>query len=170
MYNGNEEQEELIKKKATNKMMQQERHAKAESKQFKIVQKPSLSSSTLLRMERLKAEKTVQETFTRPKLRPVPASINESIPVKLTTAAILREDALIRKQKEVYEKMLLEAEIGLKDETEFQRWREDRKVKDEDQKRMELEKRRLEIQIMHEEAIAAKKEILKENKCVSYSI
>ena len=84
--------------------------------------------------------------------------------IKLTTAAILREEMLLRKKKEEEEKHLAEVEIGLRDAREFEQWQEEAKMKEREDIQLHQERKRLEIQLLHEEAYLAKMEKVKENK------
>eukprot|EP00842_Homolaphlyctis_polyrhiza_P004117 jgi/Hompol1/4706/HPOL_002296-RA len=102
--------------------------------------------------ERVKSSKTV------------PHSIHQQVPVKLTTAAILREDALVRKQRRCEEDAIAQAEIMLRDPAEFDAWKEELRIKDEENRLVELERRRLEIQMVHEEAYVARQDKIKENR------
>ncbi|KAJ3314721.1 Intraflagellar transport protein 80 [Boothiomyces sp. JEL0838] len=96
--------------------------------------------------------------------------LNHSIPVKLTTAAILREEVLLRKKMKQQEIALAEAEMGLRDVAEFEHWKEELKHKEEEELLMHQEKKRLEIQLLHEEAVLARIEKLKENKDKAASV
>lgn len=96
--------------------------------------------------------------------------LNQSIPVKLTTAAILREEVLLRKKMKQQEIALAEAEMGLRDVAEFEHWKEELKHKEEEELLMHQEKKRLEIQLLHEEAVLARIEKLKENKDKAASV
>jgi len=52
-------------------------------------------------------------------------------PVKLTSAAVMREGYLLKKQEEEELKILKEYELNLRDEKEFERWRREMEQKDE---------------------------------------
>jgi hypothetical protein len=96
--------------------------------------------------------------------RKVPAETYSSVPVKLTAATILREEALVRKQKEKEQQLIRDVEIGLKDEHEFEVWREELFLKEIEERKLELEKRKIEIKLLHEETFIAKQEKLRENR------
>lgn len=164
VYKGTEDKNVLEAKRRENRERQKAIYEEAAKTQFHIAKKPAVSEATKKKIEAIKMERKeiVLAGIVKPK--PPPANMNEPIPVKLTMASILREDALLKKQKEEAKKVLLEAEIGLKDQSEFMKWKEEMRLKEEEEKRLELERRRLEVQIVHEEAMLAREEILKENK------
>ncbi|KAJ3270692.1 hypothetical protein HDV01_007516 [Terramyces sp. JEL0728] len=96
--------------------------------------------------------------------------LNQNIPVKLTTAAILREEVLLRKKQKQQEIALAEAEMGLRDVAEFEQWKQELKQKEEEELQMHQEKKRLEVQLLHEEAVLAKLEKLKEKRDIAASV
>jgi glucan-binding YG repeat protein len=159
---------------------------KAEKTQFDIVKRGVSDKAKKLR-EQLEQESQMKEKFgdadRQIKAKPVPSFIHESKPIKLTTAAILREDALVRKTKREEEKALQEIELSLRDASEFYSWQEEVKLKGiepriiidsacltsfpfaaEEEERLEKERRRLAIQLLHEETFVAKQEKMKENQ------
>ena len=110
-------------------LIQQENYEQAQKEQFSVAQRGPIDKLEKLRKEVHNAQ---QEEFERNKpivFRKIPSNIYQSVPIKLTTAAILREDALVRKQKAKEEKWLQDVEIGLKDEQEFEAWRQELMLK-----------------------------------------
>jgi hypothetical protein len=104
-------------------------YEQAQKDQFAVTLK---NSTEKLEKFRLEAERAQNEEFERNKpilLRKVPSNLHQPVSVKQTTATILREDALVRKQREKEEKWLHDVEIGLKDEQEFEEWRKEVKIK-----------------------------------------
>ncbi|KAJ3180645.1 hypothetical protein HDU87_001758 [Geranomyces variabilis] len=156
VYKGTGEREALEKTKADNRAKLKEAYARSDANQFAVVhRKPAVA-----------ARAASPPVPPRPRIqhRPVPSNLREVIPVKLTTTAILREDALVRKQKQEQLAWLNEVEMGLKDGGEFRQWRDGGRAKEESDKKLEMERRRLEIQLIHEDAFEAKQELLKENR------
>ena len=84
--------------------------------------------------------------------------------VKSTTAAILREEALLRKKRKEQQEMIAAAEMGLQDVEEFEAWKERLKIKEQEEKIVDLERKRLEVQLLHEETFLARKELIQDNK------
>ncbi|KAJ3164778.1 hypothetical protein HDU88_004990 [Geranomyces variabilis] len=159
VYKGTGEREALEKTKADNRAKLKEAYARSDANQFAVVhRKPAVA-----------ARAASPPAPPRPRIqhRPVPSNLREVIPVKLTTTAILREDALVRKQKQEQLAWLNEVEMGLKDGGEFRQWRDGGRAKEESDKKLEMERRRLEIQLIHEDAFEAKQELLKENRQVA---
>ena len=136
----------------------------AQTSQFSVAAKNSVAMLAETRKNLLSAQQQEFEKTKPVTLRRVPSEIYSSVPVKLTAAAILREEALFRKQKEKEDKLLKDIEIGLKDEHEFEAWREELKLREIEERKLELEKRKLEIKLLHEETFIAKQEKLKENR------
>jgi hypothetical protein len=161
---GTGEREKLDQIKKHNREKALKKYNLAQKRQFSV----ALKQSAELIAETRKNILTAQiEEFERTKpvfSRKVPAETYSSVPVKLTAATILREEALVRKQKEKEEKLLRDVEIGLKDEHEFEAWREELKLKEMEERQLELEKRKLEIKLLHEETFIAKQEKLRENR------
>jgi hypothetical protein len=55
-------------------------------------------------------------------------------------------------------------EAGAKDKSEFEKWQNEMKRKDMEAELADIEKRRLEGKLSHEEAILARQNIIQENK------
>ncbi|KAI8909101.1 hypothetical protein EDD86DRAFT_206957, partial [Gorgonomyces haynaldii] len=94
--------------------------------------------------------------------KPVPKF--NHVPVKLTTAAILREDILLKKKRQEEEKHVSEMEMGLRDAREFEQWQEEAKIREKEEYQLELERKRLQVQLAHEESMLARLDKLQENK------
>lgn len=96
--------------------------------------------------------------------KPSTAVLNAKSTVKLTTASILREEAFLRKKKKEQLEAMAQSEMGLRDIEEFEHWKEQARQREEEEIQLSLEKKRLEIQLLHEDTFLAKQEILKLNK------
>jgi hypothetical protein len=104
------------------------------------------------RQRKFQSESFKQKSLKKVALEPLK---NE---VKLTLASILREEALIQKNKRTQLESLAIAEMGLKDEGDFAKWRENVRSEQEFEKAKRIEEKRLEIQLLHEDAFRAKQE------------
>ncbi|RHZ41139.1 hypothetical protein DYB26_014859, partial [Aphanomyces astaci] len=89
------------------------------------------------------------------KAKPAPTFSDKDAPVKLNTAAILREDALYKKKQEKEAKLIQAYESDLRDASEFYRWQSDMIKKDDAAHRAQVETRRLEMVQAQHEAIEA---------------
>ncbi|KAJ3055619.1 hypothetical protein HK097_009946 [Rhizophlyctis rosea] len=161
IYTGTGEKERLEKLKQENREKMQELYAKAQNEQFAVLSRKTISKT---QKHQSTAVSTPAETPTLRIHRPVPATIHTAVPVKLTTAAILREESLMKKQRKEEEKSLAGLELGLSGRAEFEEWKEEQRLKEEEERKTEMERRRLEIQLIHEEAFEAKQDVLKENR------
>ncbi|KAJ3310173.1 hypothetical protein HDU76_003437 [Blyttiomyces sp. JEL0837] len=164
LYTGTGEKEALEKARNENRQKQKEKYEKAEQTQFNIVKRipPEKKKKPDEQSGVTDLDESVSDVAI--KARPVPASTHANVPIKLTMASILREDALVRKNKMEEEKSLKETEMILRDSSEFQNWREEVKAKEEEEKRLEAERRKLEVQLSHEETYIARQELVRERK------
>ncbi|KAL3664881.1 hypothetical protein V7S43_010059 [Phytophthora oleae] len=107
------------------------------------------------------------------KAKPVPhastsaATAANTTEVKLTTAAILREDALHQRKKDREAALIRDYESGLRDPLEFYRWQTNMQQQDEANWRQEVETRRLEMVQAQYDAIEAAKQAKLENREVA---
>ncbi|EQC37839.1 hypothetical protein SDRG_04862 [Saprolegnia diclina VS20] len=101
------------------------------------------------------------------KAKPAPLFTDKDAPVKLNTAAILREDALYKKKQEKEAKILQAYESDLRDASEFYRWQSDMIKKDDEDHRRQVEMRRLEMAQAQHEAIEASLRAKAENREVA---
>ncbi|KAA0711457.1 Cilia- and flagella-associated protein 99 [Triplophysa tibetana] len=87
-----------------------------------------------------------------------------SLPVKLNTTAILREGALYNRQLEEELQRLEQLSKGASEPSAFLQWQKEMKDKDLQEELAELERRRLEGRISHEEAVLARERVLDRNQ------
>ncbi|KAI8615752.1 hypothetical protein BC830DRAFT_1121081 [Chytriomyces sp. MP71] len=160
VYTGTGELEALKAIKAENRRRVEEEQHKAQLSQFQITKRPPNLKKPCPQL----AHEPPHATAMGPKAKPVPSHLFEPVPVKMTVATILREDALVRKHKEDEERMLAEAELTLRDASEFQTWKEDAKIKADEERKLVLEKLRLKVQLLHEDSFLARQEKVQENK------
>lgn len=123
------------------------------------------SEKTKQRMKEIMLEQERQLDFERHSANPVPRAIlNDNIPVKLNAATILREGKLYQKREEDELKKLEKLEAGERDASDFLEWQSRMKKMDLDQQLAEIERRRLEGKLSHEDAILARQNMIKENR------
>ncbi|KAM5159096.1 LOW QUALITY PROTEIN: cilia- and flagella-associated protein 99 [Callospermophilus lateralis] len=99
-------------------------------------------------------QKSPKLTFYRP----------DNIPIKLNTAAILREGALYQKQVEKELQRVDKLVDGAGDFSEFLEWQRKMQAKDQEEQLAAGECRRLQGKLSHEEAILARQTLIQENK------
>ncbi|XP_070362497.1 cilia- and flagella-associated protein 99 isoform X2 [Equus asinus] len=99
--------------------------------------------------------KTPKLTFYKP---------NDDVPVKLNTAAILREGALYQRQVEKELQRVDQLVDGAGDFSEFLEWQKRMQAKDREEQLAAGECRRLQGKLSHEEAILARQHLMQENK------
>ncbi|XP_036083237.1 cilia- and flagella-associated protein 99 [Rousettus aegyptiacus] len=110
--------------------------------------KPQLPSVPRIR-------RTPKLTFYRP---------NDSVPVKLNTAAILREGALYQRQVEKELQRVDRLVDGAGDFSEFFEWQKKMQAKAREERLAAEECRRLQGKLSHEEAVLARLQVLQGNK------
>ncbi|XP_027744868.1 cilia- and flagella-associated protein 99 isoform X1 [Empidonax traillii] len=88
----------------------------------------------------------------------------DNIPIKLNTAAILREGALYQRKMEEELKRVENLEQGFGDPSEFLEWQKQMRGKDLEEQLAEIECRRLQGKLSHEEAVLARQNVIQENK------
>ncbi|XP_067311110.1 cilia- and flagella-associated protein 99 [Pseudorasbora parva] len=86
-----------------------------------------------------------------------------SVPVRLNTTAILREGALYNRQLEEALQRFEQLSLGASEPSAFMQWQKEMKDKDLQEELAELERRRLEGRISHEEAVLARERVLERN-------
>lgn len=104
---------------------------------------------------RKKVELPSDQDETQVKLKPIPTPNHSAHPaqVRLNAAAILREDARLRKEEQAQKAKLDAALIDMRDASEFERWRSDMCAKDELERLESLQVRKIEMELAREEAI-----------------
>nr|XP_012592871.1 cilia- and flagella-associated protein 99 isoform X2 [Microcebus murinus] len=116
---------------------------------------PTQDSKKQLQLQVLpRIQKTPKLTFFRP----------DNIPVKLNTAAILREGALYQRQVEKELQRVDKLVDGAGDFSEFLEWQRKMQAKDLEEQLAAGECRRLQGKLSHEEAILARQNLVQENK------
>ncbi|NWR50920.1 CFA99 protein, partial [Regulus satrapa] len=88
----------------------------------------------------------------------------DNIPIKLNTAAILREGALYQRKLEEELKRFENLQQGAGDPSEFLEWQKQMRGKDLEEQLAEIECRRLQGKLSYEEAVLAHQNVIHENK------
>ncbi|XP_075565773.1 cilia- and flagella-associated protein 99 [Pelecanus crispus] len=88
----------------------------------------------------------------------------DNIPIKLNAAAILREGALYQRKMEQELKRIENLLRGAGDPSEFLEWQKQMRGKDLEEQLTEIECRRLQGKLSHEEAVLAHQNVIQENK------
>ncbi|KAM4673992.1 cilia- and flagella-associated protein 99 [Amazona ochrocephala] len=116
-------------------------------------------------MKSEKAENTQYEDSTKSKFqaRKVQRKI-DNIPIKLNSAAILREGALYQRKMEQELKRIENLLQGAGDPSEFLEWQKQMRDKDLEEQLAEIEYRRLQGKLSYEEAVLAHQNVVQENK------
>ncbi|NXD10205.1 CFA99 protein, partial [Nothocercus nigrocapillus] len=91
-------------------------------------------------------------------------SIIDNIPIKLNAAAILREGALYQRKMEQELKRVENLLRGARDPSEFLEWQKQMRGKDMEEQLAEIECKRLQGKLSHEEAVLAHQNVIQENK------
>jgi hypothetical protein len=94
----------------------------------------------------------------------------EPVEVKMTEAALKREINYINQDKNKKEQELKEIEWNMRDSSEFKNWKEEQKRVDKQNELAHMMKRKLEMELAHEAAIAAKNDKIKENEANAQEI
>ncbi|NXA45697.1 CFA99 protein, partial [Nothocercus julius] len=88
----------------------------------------------------------------------------DNIPIKLNAAAILREGALYQRKMEQELKRVENLLRGARDPSEFLEWQKQMRGKDMEEQLAEIECKRLQGKLSHEEAVLAHQNVIQENK------
>ncbi|XP_074848463.1 cilia- and flagella-associated protein 99 isoform X3 [Carettochelys insculpta] len=88
----------------------------------------------------------------------------DNVPIKLNAAAILREGALYQRKMEQELNRIESLLRGARDPSEFLEWQKQMREKDLEQQLAEIECRRLQGKLSHEEAVLARQNVIQENK------
>ncbi|KAJ1550705.1 hypothetical protein HK405_016071, partial [Cladochytrium tenue] len=177
VYAGTGEKEALERRKEENRARVQERFEEAQRSQFQVLQRSikapaaaaaAAASSPASSSGRASAELGSPGKKTKKK----PGTWREppAADVKLTTAAILREDALVRRVRRDEERRLDDVEWCLRDTAEFEAWKAGLTEKAEASRRLQQEKLRLEVQLAREGAQLARLEVERGHRGVAREV
>ena len=114
--------------------------------------------------ERISEEEKKMLKFDMKYAKQMPDFDNIEAPVKINTAAIMREGHLLKKKQDIEGKILKDFEMNMRDGSEFNRWFSEMNEKDEIERLEHMQKKKIEMELARNEAIEAKEHKLKENK------
>ncbi len=144
--------------------MTKEKYIHAKEQPFKFHE----TRSNLEKVRRQVEEQRANELqFDASHRKPLPDFKRHNATVKLNTAAILREDALLKKQQAKEAKLILNYEEELRDSTEFYRWRQEMEEHDHKMKMEQVKLKRLQAVQSGENARDALERQYLDNKAIA---
>lgn len=115
---------------------------------------------------KVEAERMAECTF-RPAVNPNYTRPQQEATVRQNAAAVLREDALLRKkQRDEYE-ILKRYEADLHDASKFSEWQQGQRLKDDMEEEARTRQRMVEMQVAREEAIEAQKACVRRKRIMA---
>lgn len=133
-----EKEKEERRKNQINRIKQEYEGAKAQP--FKL--KTAETSYNIEKVkERISEEEKQRLQFDKKHTRKMPDFDNIEAPVKINTAAILREGHLLRKKQDEEEKVIKDLEMNMRDATEFERWSKEMGEKEEVERLEHMQKK-----------------------------
>lgn len=164
LYTAPREHTAIAMQKEQNRRNAEERLMEASRIQFNCAS-AGKSEKTQKKIQSIMAEEESKLDFDKHKSHPVPSGmLNDNIPVKLNAAAILREGKLYKKREETELKKLEDLQAGARDPSDFLQWQNKMRQSDLDRELADIERRRLEGKMSHEDAILARSNLIQENK------
>ncbi|KAL5022107.1 hypothetical protein ScPMuIL_001262 [Solemya velum] len=163
LYQEPSEFSKINKRKEINRRLAEEQLMEASRFQFACANSEKSSRAKEL-LNNIIAEEEAKLDFDKHKANPPPSFLNQDVPVKMNTAAILREGRLYQKREAEEIRKWESLEAGAKDKSEFMQWQTGMRQRDLDAKLAEIERRRLEGKLSHEEAILSRQNLIHDNK------
>ncbi|KAG4103622.1 hypothetical protein H8356DRAFT_928274 [Neocallimastix lanati (nom. inval.)] len=151
VLNGSNDKKILEKKKEENRLRIMKRHEKEKENQFQIVKK-SISKPPV-----------EENPLPSPKFRSVKLPKFKPNNVKLNIATVLREEKLLQKQKMKKQSDLNNIEITLNSKN-YEEWKNKIKAKEYEEMKLDELKKKFEIQLLHEDALDALEDVVKEKQ------
>eukprot|EP01137_Pigoraptor_chileana_P022028 Opistho-2@86463 len=161
-YAGGFEREDLARQKDDNRRKAEELLRESNRRPFECARRTVSEKTKLVRLE-IENERLAQLQFDKPKALPLPPPA-ENAPIKLNTAAILREEVVFRRKEELEARKLAMLESGAQDTSAFEKWQEEQRKQQLARDIEEIERRHLEGLLSYEEAIAARQAVAKGNR------
>ena len=93
---------------------------------------------------------TKELKFNGPKPLPMPDFERKQANVKLNVAALKREKALIDREEAELDQKVKEMAMGLKDASDFNRWKSEMNEKDEIERLEHIQKKKIEMELSRE--------------------
>ncbi|KNE63106.1 hypothetical protein AMAG_08273 [Allomyces macrogynus ATCC 38327] len=142
---------------------------------FHVAQRPTVSESTAAKLAALKAERDMPASA-RPAARPHapgyaprPRSAGNG-GGKLNTAAILRETAVFQKREREEQQKIEQALRSLVDPLAVARMEEEARWHAQEEAKVEQLRKKMQVQLIHEEAVIAKETSLRERMIVAQQV
>lgn len=133
-------------------------------KRFNLATEARPSIKKIEKVKEAVEEAIVKELrFEGTKPRKMPKFDKVEAEVKLNVAALKREKHLIDKEEKEAMERLEGMAMGLKDASEFNRWKQEMNEKDEIERLEHIQKKKIEMELAREEAILARERKEKEN-------
>lgn len=101
--------------------------------------------------------------FQKKHAREIPDFSKVEAPVKLTSAAVLREGFLLKQKEEQEAKILKDFEVNMRDAGEFDRWRREMEEKEDIERLEHIQKKKIEMELAREAAMEAQEQRQREN-------
>lgn len=158
LFETNKVKEKLDEIKKENKLKTLKEYEEAQKKLFRAAKHKPLVVDQI-RQQVLNEER---QRMAKAPVRSAPQF--HPVQVKLTTAAILKRELLLKERKMVQAKKLDDFSIGIRDVTEYEEWQEQTSLKEKIEKQLKVEQKILEVKLLHEEAFEAKQELMRQNK------
>ncbi|XP_073504955.1 cilia- and flagella-associated protein 99-like isoform X2 [Phyllobates terribilis] len=162
-YKSPKDQDVLQGKKLRNRKKAEELLMEANMGQFNCAN-PEKSEKSKRVLSEIRKEEDDKLSFNKTKLQPPPIKKVDNVPVRLNTAAILREGALYQRQVEDELNRIEKLIDGARDPSEFLEWQRQMLAKDLERQLANIECRRLEGKLSREEAVLARQNLIQENK------
>ena len=161
------EAEKAARRQATTKAIKNDYDAGAKQR-FELKTEKLLSNKKVQKAKDVQEERvTAQLKFEGNRARPMPDFDKKEANVRLNVAALKREKYLIDKEEVERETALAEMAMGLKDASEFNRWKREMDEADEVARLEHIAKKKIEMELAREEAILAQERKEKENNEVA---
>ncbi|XP_073430560.1 cilia- and flagella-associated protein 99 isoform X2 [Dendrobates tinctorius] len=162
-YKSPKEKDVLQAKKLRNRKKAEELLMEANMGQFNCAN-PEKSEKTKRVLSEIMKDEEDKMAFNKTKFQPSPIKKVDNVPVRLNTAAILREGALYQRQVEEELNRIEKLIDGARDPSEFLEWQRQMLAKDLERQLADIECRRLEGKLSREEAVLARQNLIQENK------
>ncbi|XP_061186311.1 cilia- and flagella-associated protein 99-like isoform X2 [Saccostrea echinata] len=163
LYSEPREFDKIKKSKESNRRIAEERLMEASRIQFACAN-PEKSQKTKEILNNIISEEEAKLEFEKHRANRPPSFLSREVPIKMTTATILREGNLYRKKEAEEIRKWENLEAGAKDASDFLKWQSEMRQKDLEEELAEIERRRLQGKLSHEEAILARQDLILENK------
>uniref|UniRef100_K1Q724 Cilia- and flagella-associated protein 99 n=1 Tax=Magallana gigas TaxID=29159 RepID=K1Q724_MAGGI len=185
LYSEPKEFSQIKKSKESNRRIAEERLMEASGIKFACAN-PAKSEKTIEILNNIVSEEEAKLEFERHRANPPPSFLSSAssrgssvrrltaeersrlysreVPIKMNTATILREGNLYRKKEAEEIKKWENLEAGAKDASDFLKWQTEMRQQDLEDELAEIERRRLQGKLSHEEAILARQDLIQENK------